>query len=262
MINSIGLPTVFRICFLLCAVTALTVGVRLLILRLLSIYPAFVAYLFLIAGVNLTAYAFHTGSALYAWVYLFGYPIILITSALMVREAYSQIFTNYPGIATLGRWGIYLAVAAAFIFAAVDWAGTRPLFNQLRSYLPLVEMLIRGVNIGLAALLVVLLGILYRYPIRPHQNVVTNCMMLSAILLADAMHGLVDRLTSLRSSFTVSVIDSLFTATCFVVWTFLLSRQGEKRTVQVRTHFRPGDEVRLLHQLDAFNEILSRTVHK
>jgi hypothetical protein len=262
MIWTIGHARLIYLSLFFCGAAAAIAAARLAGLRLVGIYRAFFFYLLLITGVNLSACALGIQSHAYAWVYLFGYPVILIASALLVRDLSSQIFANYPGIAMLGVWGTYLAVGIAVLYSTADWGLASPLLTSLRGYLPLVELLVRGVTIGLSTMLVILLLILWRYPIDLHQNVFTNCVMFSAILLSDEAVSLVGKFTNDRYIAQADAIGSLFGAACFLGWCFLLSRQGEIRVVRMRTHFLPGDEIRLLHQLDAFNSILARAARK
>ena len=233
---------------------------RVSVLRLAGIYPAFFVYLLLVAGVNLTAYEAGLNSHLYAWAYLFIYPLILLVSVLMVRETYSQIFVNYPGIATFGRWAVYAAAGLTVIVSLMSLS--EPVFTSRRTYFVLVELLTRGIAIGLGVLLLALIWILRKYPIKLHENVLVNCVMFSIVLLSDALCALADHLTSFRYSVAIAALGSLIASVAFLVWSLRLSRQGETRIVRARSSFAPGDEARLMRQLDAFNTILARAVRK
>jgi hypothetical protein len=50
--------------------------------------------------------------------------------------------------------------------------------------------------------------------------------------------------------------------TCLLFWLFALNRRGESRTLVVGHQWNPGDEQRLLAQLEAINDSLLRSGRK
>jgi hypothetical protein len=236
-----------------CALAALVCAWRVYDQRLVGLYPAFFSYL-LSQGVLLAVSGLvGVSSLLYRWVFIVAYPITWVVYCLMVRELYNQIFNRYPGIAMLGRWSVYLAVASAGAIAIVSRIATRGVLVRKSALLIPIEVAGQNVVFGIALSIIVLLLLISRYPLELHRNVLVNCMVFSALLLGEAAELLVEHLTNMRNTRVLDVASMVFNIGCFGVWGFLLSPQGARKIIQIHHGFSANDERRLLGQLNSLN---------
>jgi hypothetical protein len=226
---------------------------------LVHAYPAFFSYL-LSQGILIATFSL-AKPRIYAWVFLLTFPITLVVYCLMVKELYNHIFSDYPGIAMFGRWSVYLAALLAVIGAVATWFGTREAVKHVPALrAALVPMVFAGQTLvfGLALLLIFLLLVISRYPLRLHKNVVWNCVLFSSLLLLEGAFALVEQLTGLRQTRNANAALMVVDAICFGVWGLMLSREGATRIIRLRRVVDPLDERRLLGQLDSFNAMVLR----
>jgi hypothetical protein len=229
--------------------------------RLIALYPAFFSYLISQAILVSVSSLADTRSNFYAWLFIFAYPVSWVVYGLMVRELYNQIFKNFPGIAMFGRLSVYLAVALAGVIAVLSRAATSRVLTKTSAILIPLEVTGRNVVFGLALSIIVLLLLISRYPIQLHRNVLVNCVVFGAWLLAEATLMLAEHLTNLNRTVPLDVALMVFNIGCFAVWGFLLSPQGATRFIHIH-HFSPKDERRLMGQLDSLNALGVRASRK
>ena len=241
------------------SLAALGCLIRLRTLGLCSDYPALT--FFLIAQVVSTAASSLIGVQVDAYesVYIGLLTLELLSYALMIREVYRTIFLAYPGIAVLGRWSIYATLATIPFVALLSMLFARQLHIRLRTALPFAEVAAHCLTLGFAALVLIIVIAISRYPLQLHRNVIVNALLFSAILLGEAAGLIANQLTLRRFTPSLNLAMSINTLLWLTVWTIMLSREGQTRVLKLYRKKSPDDEARLLGQLDTLNTLLLRT---
>src|SRR5579862_2021026 len=98
---------------------AATALARLTYLKLARRFPALVAYLSLLVLSHFVAGGLSRRSTPYFWFYIALIPIECTLGIFAVRELIALIFTNYPGIRTVGRWALYAGMAVSVAASAL-----------------------------------------------------------------------------------------------------------------------------------------------
>ncbi len=185
-----------------------------------------------------------------------------IIYGFMMREVYDSIFLDYPGIAVLGRWSGYCALAATGLVLIFSFGVWRKLFRGQQSILPLVETVAHCLTLGFALLILIILVAISRYPLRLHKNVLINAMLFGAVLLGEAAGLIADQVVWRRHTAWINLAVDLNTAICLLLWPLLLTREGQTRVLKLRHHSNPEDENRLLGQLSTISSIIIGTARK
>ncbi|MDQ6679237.1 MAG: hypothetical protein M3Z09_18295, partial [Acidobacteriota bacterium] len=233
------------------ALAAAACAVRLFNLHLAPVFPAVSMYLVLEAVSASLSILVAPSTRAYAWVYLISSSLMWLVSGWAIREFYADIFSDFPGLAYLGRWSIYIAASVTAVTSALTIAVVRQLFADEHTLLIALEFAGHFLSFGFAVLTAFLLFMISRYPLSPNRNVVVNCLLFSGILLGEGAGFMVDFFTARMHTLMVGISTSLGAAACFGVWCFLLSPQGQTQVVRIRRHFSPSDEHRLMDQLNA-----------
>jgi len=244
------------------AFAALCCTCRLAFLRLLLTYPALLCF-FVLQFV--TAGAWNVPNR-QTWAYEYIYVAMLmlewIVYGLMLREIYAAIFSNFPGIAVLGRWSIYAASVATACIGALSFAMAKETQEGNRFLLDIVEFTAHNLMFGFVTLILIILAAISRCPLRLHKNVLINSGLFSAILLAEAAGLIVDRFTRHDYTGWLNIAVSVVVLVCLTAWPILLTREGQTIIVKFRRDLNLADEKRLLSQLSAINSILLRAARK
>ncbi len=185
-----------------------------------------------------------------------------IVYGLMMREIYASIFSDYPGIAVLGRWSVYGALAGTGVILILSVGVWRHLFSGQESILPLVETVAHCFTFGFALLILIILAAISHYPLSLHKNVFINATLFSAVLLGEASGLIADQVVWRRHTAWINLAVSLNTALCLVLWPLLLSREGQMRVLKLRHNTDPKDENRLLGQLSTISSIIMGAARK
>ncbi|HUS07872.1 MAG TPA: hypothetical protein VMZ52_16330 [Bryobacteraceae bacterium] len=251
--------TVLRYAPYAAIVLSLILGARLFSTGLAKTYRWFTAYL--IANLILTIVFYITpwGTNQYAITYFAAQPIRWILYFGMVFEMYRLVLREHPGIATFGRrWLIRALGLAAFLSLCTLFAK----LGESHSRHPLLEsyhVLERVVNVCLFLFLLLLLTILAWFPIQVKRNLMVLCSVFGGyILLRSAL--MVAR--NLAGPDSLPILNPLIT--CLVplsmlVLIVLVSPSGEERRLKAGLKRPPATEKRILAQLDAINDTLSRS---
>jgi hypothetical protein len=198
----------------------------------------------------------------FAWVYLVTQPVMWFFYILIVLELYTLVLRNHQGIATLGRW---LLIAALFIAMLVSLLTLVPDLESplgpypILSYYSLIE---RGVNSSLVVFLLVIVAFLAWYPIPLSRNVILHSFVFSVYFLSSTATLFVRNVTGFEMTRMASAILLAITDVCLLVWIVFLNRRGESRVVVLGHQWQPGDEERLVEQLDSINKTLLRSTRK
>jgi len=236
------------------AAGAALAAARFVRLGLSRLFPAILSYLVFLAAINLLFGVLDNTTLVYFYSYIVLEPLKCALSIVAVRELFSVIFRNYPGIRTLGRWTIYAAIALALCisFGATLWSGGA----QGRSKIFYFEMAQRSIVFTLALVTGTILIFLSRYPLRLHRNTIVSSIFFSALFLSDAARLLIDSLAKYLYNDYVDGAESVFTCICLMAWAYLINAEGE--TVPARIAFSTPHEEHLLQQLTALNQVMAR----
>ncbi len=246
----------------LLACAAVVCLIRQLSLRLFSVYPV-LSYFFLLQ-IAVTAVSSVTGlkSDGYESIYVGLLIAEWIVYGLMLREVYAGIFSDYPGIAVLGRWSVYGALFGTVIVAIASTPAGRTVAGLERSLLPFVEIVANCFTLGFSLLISIILVVISRYPIHLQKNVFLNAILFGVVLFGEAGGVIADLLTKRHNMGLINFMVTLNTAVCFCIWPFLLSCEGQTRVLRLRRRIDPRDEERLLGQLSVISSILIGAARK
>jgi len=237
-------------------VVSLAVGFHFLRSGLARIYRWFTALLFFepirVSAMLLIGY----GTNLYAKTYVVTQPLLWITYALVMIEAFQTAFRTQPGIATVGRRTIAMCITGSALISAassvVDLQHRASRYPILEGYLSLE----RVVSTSLFLFVLLLLVALTWLPILLTRNALIHACIFSVFFAIKTLIFL------LRNAFGPDVSDALnwalqiVTVLSLCLWGVLLNMSGEQVPVKAGYRRGPADERRILAQLDALNRTL------
>ena len=202
-----------------------------------------------------------TRSALYMQVWIITEPIRWILFILLVLELYSLILERHRGLYSAGRWALSAAMAVAMLVSLISLvpatgSGT---LSRLYAFYMLTE---RGLLASLVVFLLLLLWFLSRYPVELSRNVLVHSATYALYFIAGSLVILARGMLGYEFAQPVNLALMGITFFCMVVWAAFLTPAGEKITRKSRPTWIPGDERRLLEQLDSLNAALLRVSRK
>jgi hypothetical protein len=235
--------------------------VRLSYLNLVRQFPALAAYLAFLAVIKLVFSVLDPVSRFYFWSYFVLEFLKWIFGVFAIRELFALMFNRYPGISTVGRWGMYFGVGLAL---SISLLVTRLFWSrgpQGRSvYLFYFEVSQRSVVFTLAFVIVTILLVLSRYPLRLSKNALVSAIFFSVLYLSEAAQMLVDSLAPKLYNLYVDWAEAVFVLICLLGWSALLTPETE--TIPARVAFSTPREDHLLQQLDALNQLMTRSARR
>lgn len=249
------------ILLILQAAAAAFAAARLLQFRLTSRYIYLFSYLAATALFDIGLSTLSRQSPAYYWTYVAAGPTIWLTASLAVYQMFALIFRDFPGLRTAGRWALNCALGLSIIVSTVILRA--PLPHQSTRTIALYYELVfdRSVHFGLAAIIIVLILFLSRYPLHLDRNTYVASGFFSAVFLAESVTRLIDTLSPALYTNAVDTPEIAFVALAFAGWGVMLQAQSVVPT-PVRAPANPGREAELLRQLDALNGVLSRSVRR
>ncbi len=235
---------------------------RLSWLRLASKFPALVAYLALDALYSFIYAVVSPRSRVYFWVYVAAVPLECILSIFAVRELMALIFDNYPGIRTVGRWTLYAGIALAMslsLLAAKLLSGGYYSSYHTKWGLYYLQSVQRSIVFSLAVAIIALLFVLSKYPLHLGRNTYVSSIFFSALFLSEAARLVIDALARDFFNHYVDWSEAFFITSCMAGWAFMLRPQPAPVS---RVAFSTPAEDRLLQQLDALNQLMTRAARR
>jgi hypothetical protein len=240
------------------AAAAIAVG-RLVYVGLAKRFPAVLAWLILEAISNFAYSILSPRSQAYFYTYFAVTPLDCILSILAVRELVNLIFTNYPGIRTVGRWAIYAGIVVAIVVSSaltISWTNT---YHHKKWGLYYLESAQRSIVFSLVVVILAILFALSKYPLRLGRNTWVTSAFFSTLFLSEAAVLLFDSLAPNFYNHVADTTESFFIAACVGIWAFLL----QPHSVPVsRVAFASPQEEHLLRQLDALNQLMNRAARR
>ncbi len=235
--------------------------VKMVVNRLSLIYRWFTAYLAASLLQFLVLYHFRPNQRAYAWIWLVTEAMIAFTAILIVLELYRLVLKDYAGLSTLGRWTLVVALSIAAVVAcltlAPDLSGP-PVHRALM----LLNVMRRAVFSGLAIFLLLIAAFLLWCPVPLNRNVVVYCCGFAPYFLGKAATLFMLNLLGPALTRTASTLMLFVDCGCLAIWLFMLNRGGESKMVILRKQWKPGDDARLVEQLDAVNRTLLRAARR
>jgi hypothetical protein len=183
--------------------------------------------------------------------------LIVAFDALVVLELYSIILGNLRGIASVARRYIKITLALAILISLLPLLIEKTP-STLTGYLFTFE---RPVLSSLVVFVLLICVFLAYYPVPLGRNVMVYLTGYALYFLTTATMAFINNLGYFWNR-QKSNVDMGIAVACQALWLLALSRQGEKKRVVVGHHWKPGDEQRLLAQLEAINASLLRSARK
>jgi hypothetical protein len=195
---------------------------------------------------------------LYRDAYVASQALVVCCCALVVMELYSVILRNLEGISSVARRYIKITLALSITLSLL------PLYiektpDTLTGYLFIFE---RPILSSLLLFVLLIAAFLVYYPVPIGRNVMVYLLGYAVYFIALA--GAVFFLNNLGyySNRWLGNLDMGFSLICPLFWLIFLNRRGEEKSVVVGHHWNPGDQQRLLAQLQAINATLLRSGRK
>lgn len=166
-------------------------------------------------------------------------------------------FHDYPGLYTVGRWLLIVAVSVALLASGFSLIipSHFTLQGHLMAYYYVAE---RAVYFSLVVFLFTILALLTRYPITLNRNTITHSVVFSAYFFSNTAIFL---LLSTRGFAMVSIAAYGIQAVnlgALGTWLAMLNTAGEQRQHRLRPAWMPDREEEMLSQLNRLNLALLR----
>jgi hypothetical protein len=250
---------------LLESAAAVVAVARLTYLKLGRRFPALFSWLIVLGATDFAFSLLSQKSALYFWIYVGAEPVACVFGLMAVRELLALVFRDYPGIRSVGRWGVYAGVAVAgtaSVLASMAFVRDR---SHGSVHLFYIEVLQRSVVFTLAIVIITVLFVLSRYPLHLSRNSVVSAIFFSSIFLSDAVRLLVDSLSIRLNNSVADLAEATVIFLCLGTWTVLLQREAALQPVlagnaleTAHLSFANPAEAQLLSELDSLNRLLTR----
>jgi hypothetical protein len=250
----------FVFCTIVLIVMCAGTCVRLAKLPSFRQYGPFMGVLNVWMLLNILTLTINTGSRSYFWIYVSATPVLWLLYLLAARNLYLKTFSGYPGISMVGKWTLYAGGIAAIVAAVVSllFPGTPITASRTLTVVTTVDQCLLC---GISLFLLLLLGVMARYPVAIQTNIGVHCVALNAILFTQSFFLIVDQFTAFRYAARVNILAGAASALCCLFWALMLSPNGDKVKRPVRK-LPATVETRLLGQLESLNGMLLRTVRK
>lgn len=229
---------------------------RLATSKLTGIYRYFTAYVvFQIGRMILTTVIPYRSNA-FGYFFFICEPIVWILSALAILEVYGIVLRNHPGIATWGRWALTGSIGASIILSLctlfLDYHNASEKYPILANFF----LLSRLMTISLLLFVVLITFCLLWFPIVLNRNTVVHCCVFAGYFLVKSTTYVVAGLLPGHSFVTINIAVQLLVTLCCAVWIAGLSAEGEAIPAKIGHYWDPGQEERLMAQLDSINRTL------
>src|SRR5581483_11845253 len=125
-------------------------ALRLFVNGLFRRYPALFSYLIVRVVFGVTPLFLNHSDDLYEQIYILSQPITWACYILMVRELYALVLTTHRGLATVGRWAMYISVVVSIALSVLSiLPKITPKMPQTSKWIGYIFAIDRGVNLAL-----------------------------------------------------------------------------------------------------------------
>ncbi len=243
------------------ATAATAASGRLLYLGLGRRFPALLGYLLFTVLSSASSILINTTSILYFWIYISLVPLDCIFSIFAVRELLMLTFDNYPGIRTIGRWAMYagmgLSLAVSLVLTRMFWAVGAT--GRQKWGLFYFEVAQRSIVFSLAVVIIAIIFVLSKYPLRLERNTYVSCAFFSALFLSEAIDLFLEAQARLLFNRYAEWTADFVIALCLAGWAALLRPQT---ATVARVAFTDPQEDHLLQQLESLNRLMGRAARQ
>jgi hypothetical protein len=238
------------------------VAAKLLITGLCRKYPVFFCFFLFQIPVNVLPYLVKNTSDQYAYFWVCQEPIQLIFYILVVRELFWLILRKHPGLLSLGRWAMYVAVAASVTISFLSLLPKiTPAMPQRTKLLGYAFAAQRGVDLSLILFIVLMMLFISRYPIPLSRNVLVHASIYSVYFISCTFVLVLRAVFGIKSHEWLDLAITASTSACVFAWLFFLNPKGEE-IGETLPAFSSEQEHRLLEHLDSLNATLLRVSGK
>jgi hypothetical protein len=193
-------------------------------------------------------------SRLYRDLFVISQGLIVAFYALVVLELYSVILRNLAGIASVARRYIKITLVLAILISLLPLRIEKTP-NTLTGYLFIFE---RPILSSLVVFVLLISAFLVYYPVPLGRNVIVYLAGYAVYFVTIVTMVFINNLGYFWNR-QKGNIDMGISVLCLTFWLLALNRKGEDKRVVVGHHWNPGDEQRLLAQLEAINASLLRS---
>lgn len=217
-------------------------------------YRFFFIYLIVVTIQGLYPFVVRQDINLYAYIFFATEGAIVLLYALIVLELYSLVLRDLPGIASLSRRYIKIALGIAIVVSLLLLIE----FEQVpRTSIARFFTIESTLVCSLVLFVFLITAFLVYYPIPLSRNVIFYSIGYAvyftskalALFLHNTGHG-----WDVLFEFTLLCVSTA----CLLFWIFSLSPAGEGKTIVIGHKWNQKDEERLREQLDLINRTLMR----
>jgi hypothetical protein len=216
-------------------------------------YRFFFAYLMIVCVQGIAPFFLRRRTFSYGMVFFITEAIILCLYALIVLELYSVVLRELPGIASIARRYIRIAIAIAILISALLLGLERTPSNVIASFFSFERPIVSSL-VFFVCLITVFLA---RYPISLHRNVIYYTVGYAFYFTSKAAVLLLRNTGHEWDKPLSSALLGICTA-CLIFWTFALRSQPPPDAQVAPRRWKGPEEQRLLEQLNAVNASLLR----
>jgi hypothetical protein len=245
---------------------AVALIVRLLMLRLHTVYRVFCAFL-VVDLVGSIAFLFEKFVQPYrdyriTWMAL--RPLRWVLVLWMVYALLDAILANLPGILRISRRVLNIAFVGALI-VALSTAGSEYSASRLSSAqnpvgraLGVGLVLDRVISMAAVLVLLAILGFVLWFPVQMPRNLAVFSIGFVAYFAIRTGVLLTRTYLPDADPFLLSDISAFVLAACYAFWLLFINHAGELRPVRMGHSWEPGQQQRMIAELEAMNAALVR----
>jgi hypothetical protein len=226
--------------------------VRFAATRLHRIYRFFFVYLIVLALQVLCALVIPHDTNPYAYSFLATEGLIVLLYALIVLELYSLVLRDLPGIASIARRYIKIALAAAILLSLAVLQLEQIPQGTISRFFTFESTIV----CSLVFFVFLITVFLVYYPIPLNRNVIFYSIGYAFYFTTKALALFLRNTGHQWDKFGFSLVT--VATGCLLFWVFSLSQSGEQKTIVFGHRWNEKDERRLIEQLDAINKSLLR----
>jgi hypothetical protein len=230
----------------------------LLILRIWSSglrrkYPFFTTYLAVSLAQIVASDVIPYSSRAYGYVFVFSEMIIVGLYVLIVLELYSKVLAPLSGVASMAQKYTGGAICVAALVSICFLYFESSAGNLVQQFLVFERVMI----FSLVLFVLFIVGFLTYFPVSLSRNVILYSTGYAVFFLAKAA-SIFARNTHLLGDQLIDQIHMIVNDLCLIFWVAYLNRAGEIAKITIGHRTNPGDEQRVMQQLDSINRALAR----
>jgi hypothetical protein len=262
--------TLLHLAQYVCDALAVALILRLLSLRLQSVYAVFSAFvlfdLFSSLAVVLNKSTHFPADYRLLWIGL--RVISWVLSLWMLYALLKAMLANLPGVLRLSR----KVLGALFIFAFLFAVFTAPPEYSVSALSHLNDATARAVVVTLVAeraifmaALIVLIGMLVFllwFPVQMPRNLAVFSIGFVVFFTSHTGLPLWHTFWPKLDIITFTSIEALLLASCYAYWLLFITRAGELKPVRMGHSWGPAEQRRMIGQLEAMNDALLRAARR